>query len=238
MNTARLVHVTVHGIGVPRRRLEDGEGDTWVTVDQFEAVLDAAVGRPHVRVTFDDGNDSDLEIALPRLLERGLTASFFVLAGLLGEPGRLDADGVRELSRAGMTIGSHGWVHRDWRTLGTSGVPSSPAHEELVLAPQTLRDLTGADVGQAAVPFGSYDRHVIAELRRTGATAVFTSDGGWARSGAWLQPRNSIRADSAPDWAELIMRRPPALPRRARTLAARTVKRLRGSEESPELRYA
>ncbi len=224
VTTDRLVHVTVHGIGAPRRPLEDGEADTWVTVDQFEALLDAVAGKPQVRVTFDDGNASDVEIALPRLLERGLTATFFVLAGLLGEPGRLDADGVRELSRAGMTIGSHGWVHRNWRTL-EAGVPT---HEELVLAPQTLRDLTGADVDQVAVPFGSYDRRVIAQLRRAGATAVFTSDGGWARPGTWLQPRNSIHTDSGPDWAERVTSRPPPLAGQARSLAARTMKRLRG----------
>ena len=52
------------------------------------------------------GIASDVEIALPRLVERGLRAEFFVLAGLLGTPDRLDRDGVRELLTAGMSIGS------------------------------------------------------------------------------------------------------------------------------------
>ena len=44
-------------------------------IDQLDlGLLDAAVGRPDVIVTFDDGNLSDLEIGLPRLLERGLSA--------------------------------------------------------------------------------------------------------------------------------------------------------------------
>ena len=33
------------------------------------------------------------------------------------------------------------------------------------------------------MPFGSYDRHVLRALRRTGVTRVYTSDGGWARPG-------------------------------------------------------
>ena len=52
-----------------------------------------------MRISFDDGNASDLEIGLPALLERGLTATFFVLAGRLGRPGSLDADEVARCSR-------------------------------------------------------------------------------------------------------------------------------------------
>ena len=76
MNALRLVLptsvviLTVHGIGTPVRTLEPGEDAAWVSSTQFEMVLDAAVGRNDVWITFDDGNASDVEIALPRLLER------------------------------------------------------------------------------------------------------------------------------------------------------------------------
>ena len=86
-----------------------------------------------MRLTFDDGNASDVEIALPRLLERGLTAEFFVLAGRLGEPGRLTNDQVGELIAAGMAIGSHGWAHRDWRR-----IDAEHAIEEFHDAPRVL----------------------------------------------------------------------------------------------------
>ncbi|MDT5043412.1 MAG: hypothetical protein QOE51_4397, partial [Actinoplanes sp.] len=81
-----IVIVNVHGIGTPVRPLDPGEDVIWVSTTQFEAVLDAAAGRADVRLTFDDGNASDVEIALPRLLERGLRAEFYLAAGLLGEP--------------------------------------------------------------------------------------------------------------------------------------------------------
>ena len=38
-------------------------------------------------------------------------------------------------------------------------------------------------------PFGSYDRRVLARLRRSGVQCAFTSDGGHARPGSWLQNR-------------------------------------------------
>jgi peptidoglycan/xylan/chitin deacetylase (PgdA/CDA1 family) len=223
------VNVTVHGIGSrPERPLEDGEDQLWISVEQFEGLLDAAVGRPDVTVTFDDGNLSDIEIGLPRLQERGLRGRFYLPAGLLGEPGRLDDSDVRELHRAGMVIGSHGWAHRDWRALdwGPGGVVE--VEEEMVRARRHLEELTGSEVSEVAVPFGSYDRHVVRNLRRTGVTRVYTSDGGWARSGAWLQARTSIRADDGPDWPRRVMVNRPRAGQRARARVARVAKRLRG----------
>ncbi|MFO7250721.1 MAG: polysaccharide deacetylase family protein [Actinomycetes bacterium] len=218
-----VVNLTVHGIGPPSRPFEPGEQDTWVTVEQFEQVLDAVAGRPDVRLTFDDGNASDVEIALPRLRERGLVAEFFVLAGRLGEPGRLDADGVRELVAAGMTVGSHGWAHRDWRRLD-----ARQASEEFGAAHRVLSELTGRPVTRVAIPFGSYDRHVLRRLRQAGVTRAYTSDGGRARPDAWLQARTSLRHDLDAAWTRRVLDERPAPLARARSLAARTVKRLRG----------
>lgn len=224
-----VVNVNVHGVGpLPARPLEDGEDQVWTSVEQLERVLDAAVGRHDVVITFDDGNSSDVEIGLPRLLERGLKARFYLCPGLLGEPGRLDESAVRELHGAGMTIGSHGWTHRDWRTLDWGPGGAAGVHDEMVRARRHLERLTGSEVSEVAVPFGSYDRHVLRCLRRTGASRVYTSDGGWARPTAWLQARTSIRRDDGPDWVARVMDERPPLARRARSRAARAVKRLRG----------
>ncbi|MGN9785150.1 polysaccharide deacetylase family protein [Nonomuraea sp. ZG12] len=217
-----VTNLTVHGIGEPARELDPGEEETWVSVAQFERVVDAVAGRPDVRITFDDGNASDVEIALPRLVERGLRAEFFVLAGLLGEPGRLDSTGVRELLRAGMRIGSHGWAHRDWRTLD-----AGQAAEELSAAHHLLGQLTGEPVSRVAIPFGSYDRRVLSRLRRAGVTRAYTSDGGRARPDAWLQPRTSLKRDLDSGWTTRILAGGPSLPRRAAKLAMRLYKRVR-----------
>ena len=223
-----VCNVNVHGIGTPTRPLDDGEDDVWVTVEQFEGLLDAAVGRPEVVITFDDGNISDLEIGLPRLLERGLKARFYPCAGLMGEPGRLDESDIRELHAAGMPIGSHGWTHRDWRKLDWGPAGAAVVEEEMTRAREVLARVIGTDISEVAVPFGSYDRHVVQALRRTGATRVYTSDGGWARPGAWLQARTSIRADHGHDFPTRVMAHRPDLRRRLRGHAAQLAKRLRG----------
>jgi peptidoglycan/xylan/chitin deacetylase (PgdA/CDA1 family) len=215
--------LTVHGIGSPSRPLDPGEDCTWVTVEQFEQVLDAVVGRPDVRLTFDDGNTSDLEIGLPRLLKRGLSAEFFVLAGLVGERGRLAAADIRQLHNAGMRVSSHGWAHRDWRQLD----PSFQA-QEFHDSRRVLGELTGHAVSRVAIPFGSYDRHVLRQLRRTGITCAFTSDGGRARPEGWLQPRTSLHSDIGPDWVRSVLNGRPSRSSQARRVVARAYKRMRG----------
>jgi peptidoglycan/xylan/chitin deacetylase (PgdA/CDA1 family) len=223
VNPASVVNLTVHGIGPAPRPLDPDEDGTWVGTDQFERVLDAVAGRGDVVITFDDGNASDVEIALPRLVERNLTAEFFLPAGLLCQPGRLDHEGVRELLRAGMSIGSHGWAHINWR-----GLDDRQAKREMVEAHQVLDELTGHRVSRVAVPFGAYDRHVLRRLRQARVTRVYTSDGGRARPGSWLQPRNSLRRDLDAAWINRVLNGVPPLPVRAKKLAARAIKRVRG----------
>jgi peptidoglycan/xylan/chitin deacetylase (PgdA/CDA1 family) len=186
----RVVNLTFHGIGTPAHTVEPSEAKVWVGEDRFLATLDAARTRPHVRISFDDGNRSDVELALPALLERGMTATFFVLAGRLDDPRYLGPADVRALVDAGMTVGSHGMHHRDWRRLSDDELD-----EELVTARTRLEDAAGTAITEASVPFGSYDRRVLARARRCVAR-LYTSDGGSARGGAWLQPRTSLtRAD-------------------------------------------
>ena len=77
----RSINLTFHGIGEPQRPLETNEAAVWVSRDRFLSLLDAVVGREDVRITIDDGNASDVEQVLPALRERGLSATFFVVAG-------------------------------------------------------------------------------------------------------------------------------------------------------------
>ena len=169
-----------------------------VDCERFESILDAVTERDDVRITFDDGNASDVEHALPALRQRGLTGTFFIVAGRLRVPGFLDADAVRELAAAGMTIGCHGMRHRRWRE-----VDDRTLREELVDAKAALERVVGQPVTQAACPFGSYDRRVLRALRGSEYRHVYTSDRGIARYGEWLQARNTVQRD---DDGELLAR--------------------------------
>ena len=219
---AALVNVCFHGIGVPARDLEPGEAPYWVSHEQYVAILDLLVGDPRVRISFDDGNASDIELGLPGLQERGLAATFFVLAGRLDQPGSLGSDDVRALVDAGMTIGTHGMDHVPWR-----GLDAAALSRELVEARSTLTSVAGRPVDEAALPLGRYDRRLLAELRRLGYRAVHTSDRAWARPGRWLQPRFSVHSDDTVDTVRQRALTRPSRTRRLERAAVTTVKRWR-----------
>ena len=188
------INLTFHGIGEPERRLDPGERDVWVSRDRFLSLLDLVKARDDVAISFDDGNVSDLEHAMPALRERGLIATFFVVAGRLGTPHFVDEDAVRALAAGGMEIGCHGMLHRPWR-----GLDERALHEELVEARIVLERAIGRPVTRAACPFGSYDRRVLRTLRALWLRARLHQRrrDGW--SADFLQARNSVGAhdDSA-----------------------------------------
>jgi peptidoglycan/xylan/chitin deacetylase (PgdA/CDA1 family) len=194
-----VLNFTFHGVGDPPAAVGDAERDVWVSRPEFLAALDAIGGRDATTISFDDGNASDLAIALPALLERGLVATFFVVAERVGAVGYLNSADLCALREAGMRIGLHGRRHRPWR-----GLSDAELDDEIVGARRTLEAEIGSPLATAACPFGSYDRRVLARLRKAGFERVFSSDGGWASADAWLQPRNTLRAGTGTGAVERI----------------------------------
>lgn len=186
--------LTFHGLGMPGSPIDATERPYWIDEPAFAAAIERVAVDPDVEITFDDGNLSDLSIALPRLLEAGLTARFFVLAGRIGRPGYLAAADLAALHRAGMTIGSHGADHVDWRR-----VSDAELHRELHDARHAIEDALGAAVAEASIPFGAFDARVLGALAAAGYRHVYSSSGGLAGAGAWLVPRNTVRADRPAD---------------------------------------
>lgn len=188
-----IINLCFHGIGVCATEREPGESRYWISETVFTGVLDEVAGRPDVQLSFDDGNKSDVRVALPELVARGLRASFFALAGRLDDPASLNAAELGRLRESGMTIGSHGWAHVPWR-----GLDPEAGHREFVLARRVLEQASSGPVETAALPLGRYDRRVLGGLRRAGYRTVFTSDRFPALSNAWLQARYSITATDTP----------------------------------------
>ncbi len=157
------INICFHGVGTPERDLERGEDAYWITEDRYREIVDEIATWPSVAISFDDGNASDASIALEPLVQRGLQATFFVLAGRIDKPGSLATAQIHELSSAGMGIGSHGMDHVPWTSLdeGSRG-------RELVEAREVLSTIVDRPISDAACPLGRYDRSVLAELRRLG----------------------------------------------------------------------
>ena len=216
-----IINLCFHGIGSISREREPGESRYWVTEDSFLRILDEVTAHPHVRLSFDDGNRSDVVTALPALRERALRASFFALAGRLDDAGSLSASDLRELRAAGMAIGSHGWTHVPWR-----GLDIDDAHRELIDARNALAEASAGTIQDAALPLGRYDRGLLARLEHAGYRTVYTSDRFPARPESWLQARYSVTAGDTADSIRSVLGGRPRV-REARNVLASAVKRLR-----------
>ena len=195
-----IINLTFHGIGQPQRTLSRGEQQVWVSESSFLSILNLVKDRRNVRLTFDDGNESDVNVALPALIERKLTAEFFVLAGYLDKPNYLNAQDVRLLFQSGMKIGSHGMHHRSWRA-----AKNGELKEELFEARDKLQNIINQEIKNAACPFGVYNGRTLRTLKQAGYERVYTSDRGKAIDNEWLQARNTVTCDDdARSIAELI----------------------------------
>jgi peptidoglycan/xylan/chitin deacetylase (PgdA/CDA1 family) len=142
-------------------------------------------GGPYVAITFDDGYADNHEHALPLLHARALPASFFVAVGFLERDAEVMAHlsevwatppellrplswtQVDELRRAGMSIGSHTWSHRNLAHLAGAVVEA-----DLRLSREALESRLGEPVSMVAYPWGKLGRHVndetFAAARRAG----------------------------------------------------------------------
>jgi peptidoglycan/xylan/chitin deacetylase (PgdA/CDA1 family) len=196
------IFLNFHGVGEPTPESDLAERKFWWDEAPFLSALDGiseVMSRPPsaVRLTFDDGNASDVKIVLPALVKRGMTGWFFVCAGRIGMRGYLDVAAIRDLLSAGMRIGSHGMYHRDWRTLDDADLEA-----EIGGAKRILEDVCGAGIDDVSIPFGSYDRRVLTKVRSERYYSAYTSDGGTVRPGSWLKTRNTL--DRSWQWRNVL----------------------------------
>lgn len=135
-----------------------------VTVSELVARRRAGgLDRRTVAIAFDDGAASAVRVAGPLLAERGLTATYFCVAGHLGgtsdwpsawpETPRLElaaADELAELAEQGFEIGCHGMTHAPL-------VSDDPGFllRELGEAKAALEQAVGTSVRSYAFPYGA-----------------------------------------------------------------------------------
>ena len=120
--------------------------------------------------TFDDGDATNATVALPVLQALGLTAIFFITTDWIGRPGMLTPAQVRELSVAGMIIGSHGVSHHFFNSL-----PDAELARELQTSRIELSRLTGQPVDVLSLPGGRWDARVMVAAVGAGYRWVFGS---------------------------------------------------------------
>jgi peptidoglycan/xylan/chitin deacetylase (PgdA/CDA1 family) len=214
-----------HRIGVgPLPGRESGEESYAVSPEAFETQLDAleasrgsVVGyrelesspRFPVLITFDDGNATDHDIALPALRRRGYAALFFVTPAWIGTPGFMTWDQVRDLERHGMTVGAHGFDHTPLSSLSGDAL-----RRHLAEARGAFEANLGRCPDTLSLPGGFGSRTVVAAAQAAGFRVVF---GSVPRRATTLAPGAAVprfavrRSDEIDAFRALVDQRPLAL---------------------------
>lgn len=191
----RGIVLSFHGIGTPPLGIPDEERPFWIAEDLFAAFIASAPSKAKALgvdlfATFDDGNRSDLEIAAPLLARHGVAGAFFPCSGRVAKAGYLSEDDIRRLFALGFEIGSHGIDHVPWTEQGNDGLD-----REVVGSMHTLESILGEKIRTAAIPFGKYNRRVLAKLKATGYTKIYSSDRGFGNPTAMLTRRWTYKSD-------------------------------------------
>ncbi|WP_246083538.1 polysaccharide deacetylase family protein [Nonomuraea diastatica] len=149
-----------------------------------------------VGLTFDDGYADFLGEVVPALLERGFTATVFVVSDLIGEHNAwdaagprkrlMDADGVRRAARQGMEVGSHSARHRS-----LTGLSEADLWHEVTAGKAVLENLLGEPVTGYCYPYGHAGAREVDAVRRAGygyGCAIWKSE----LSGRYALPRTYV----------------------------------------------
>ena len=125
-----------------------------------------------IGLTFDDGYADFAEYAAPLLARYGMTASVYVLPGLLGGENEwddgprlrlMDADQVRAVAVAGHEVGSHTFTH-----MRLPGADAGSLTAEIADSRRVLQDLLKRPVPGFCYPYGSFDAAAVDAVRAAG----------------------------------------------------------------------
>lgn len=117
-----------------------------------------------VVITIDDGWHSQYKYAFPLLKKYHDTATFFIFTNAPGAKYYMNWDEIREMDKAGMTIGGHTKSHPYLVEI------KDPARlkDEIIGGKKILEEHLGKTVNLFAYPFGHYTNEIISIVKEAG----------------------------------------------------------------------
>ena len=170
---------------------------------------DIAAGRAPSKAaafTFDDGYSSHYEVAFPRLMDFGVSGTFFVNTSSIGTGEYLDWPMAAEMVRNGMRFGSHAHNHVVLTTLN-----SDRLRQELRVSREMLEQRLGCSVEALATPYGFCDQHVLEAAWESGYGVVCTSKPWPAQSGQRVLSRAAVMGQTSLDDFRKLLENDPGV---------------------------
>jgi peptidoglycan/xylan/chitin deacetylase (PgdA/CDA1 family) len=135
---------------------------------------DDATNSGNFILSFDDATPDHYEVVFPLLQERGLRAVFFVPTAKLNQPRRLTEAQVREMARAGQTIGMHSHEHKRLDVLDDDEL-----RKRIRTSREIIGNLTGVQPWIFAPPGGYLSEHIREVALGFGVRAIRTMRWGY-----------------------------------------------------------
>jgi len=128
-------------------------------------------------VTFDDGYGDVYTHAFPILESFRIPTTVFLIVDAIGKQDFLTWPQVREMSKKGVSFGSHTRTHRYLPSLSSE----KALHEEIVDSKKILEDQLGEPVSFLSYPLGGYTNAAKEKAKEAGYRAAFTTNRGHVR---------------------------------------------------------
>lgn len=178
------------------------QGYAGIRMDTLAGCLRGATGCPPqaVALTFDDGYEDAFTNALPVLRRYGYTATFYIISGLVGQPGYMTWDQLAALRDAGMEIGAHTVDHPDLTTLD-----GYEAERQLAQSKADLERGLGISVVSFCYPGGMYSAGLMEQVRAAGFLSATTTRWDADYSDMMALPRRRILGGTAAELFAWVM---------------------------------
>lgn len=177
-----------------------------VSLESMLAQTPIPAFRRGVAITFDDGRADNFSEALPELVARSMSATFFVITSRIDSPGYVTWEQLREMRNAGMSIQSHTETHPFLSELAVVDV-----RRELTASRHALDEALSQRTTTLALPNGDPPRGwTAAEFGAVGFRWVASSEFGPNRGFPWRIRRYTVRRSTTLDEFERFVRDLPS----------------------------
>ena len=175
----------------------DSHGFTGISMEALYEhwVLQKPLPENPIVLSFDDGYLPMYTEAMPRIREKGWSATFYMISDAVNNPAEfMSAEQLAEMCDSGMEIGSHTVHHSDLAI-----IDRERAAAELADSRAAIEAMTGRPCTAFCYPSGKYDDELAAMCAECGYHTAVTTQGGVAGvdSPLYLLPR--IRISSGMD---------------------------------------
>ena len=173
-NNANMNNVTP-GAFLQQMKYLQSHGFKVISLDALVTALTEhqTLDRNSVVLTFDDGYINNYTEAYPILKELGYPATIFMVSDLVGTPGYMKWDHLKEMMRHGITIGSHTRHHAYLPEVYANDIV-----EEIGGSKKILEEGLGQRVDYFSYPTGGFTQEIKEKVKQAGYKGACTTNRG------------------------------------------------------------